>query len=242
MIAIIKKIYFKEEIMKFSTLKKEARSLLKGNWGWGLLIALLNSIFIGIIGTVTDPSFFIGFEKGFTKSTKDASAIVNPHATVMLSMIVAGMLSFGIFFAYLRLVDTKETGNVFTGVFSAVTRKRILPSLLTSFLSGIFLSLWSLLLIIPGIVKAYAYSMAPYIIKDLTDNGKEVEPTEAIRLSREVMDGHKWQLFCLDLSFIGWFILSILTFGIGFLWLRPYFGVTRANYYRHLVGDRFLKD
>lgn len=228
--------------MKFSTLKRDAKDQLRGNWGWGLLIALVNSIFAGIIGVVSNPSYFVGFVNGFLGQEDEGSAMINGTSpVVVLSTIVVGMVTYGVYFAYLHLVDTREKTNVFTGVFSAVTNKRIIPSLLTSFLASVFVGLWSCLLIIPGIVKAYAYSMAPYIVKDLTDNGNEVEPTQAIRLSRKVMKGHKWQLFCLDLSFIGWFILSIITLGIGFLWLRPYFGVTRANYYRQLVGDRFQK-
>ncbi|QNQ80416.1 DUF975 family protein [Lactobacillus sp. PV034] len=233
--------------MKFSELKSEARSLLSGHWGWGVAIALVNSIFAGMLGSATSTSTVHGLDdltKILNFEGLDIDKIelsVSTQTTVVLSLLVAAMIGYSIFYTFLRLVDTKETGNVATGALSAITSKRILPTFLTSFMTGIFVFLWSLLLIVPGIIKGYAYSMAPYIVKDLTDTGKEVEPTEAINLSREIMKGHKWQLFCLDLSFIGWFVLSIITLGIGFLWLRPYFGVTRANYYRHLVGDRFTK-
>ncbi|QNQ82295.1 DUF975 family protein [Lactobacillus sp. PV012] len=228
--------------MKFSTLKKNAKSQLRGDWGWAILVPLVNSIFAGVIGIVSNPSYFIGFSNGFLgQAPKESALLSSTSSTVALSSIVVGMLSYSIYYAYLNLVDTEQAGNVFTGAFAAVTNKRIIPSLLTSFLASVFIALWSMLFIIPGIIKSYAYSMAPYIIKDLTDNGNEVQPTQAIRLSRQVMKGHKWQLFCLDLSFIGWFLLSIITCGIGFLWLRPYFGVTRANYYRQLVGDHFQK-
>lgn len=234
--------------MKFSEIKGEARSLLSGHWGWGLAVALVNSIFVGIIGGATSYSTIHGLSDLVKNlglddfNSEDLGLSVSTQTTVVLSVLVAAMVSYSVFYTFLRLVDTKETGNIATDALAAVTKKRILPTFLTSFMTGIFVFLWSLLLIVPGIIKGYAYSMAPYIVKDLTDKGKEVEPTEAINLSREVMNGHKWQLFCLDLSFIGWFLLSIITLGIGFLWLRPYFGVTRANYYRHLVGDRFLKD
>ncbi|CCI82034.1 hypothetical protein FC41_GL000658 [Lactobacillus hominis DSM 23910 = CRBIP 24.179] len=83
--------------------------------------------------------------------------------------------------------------------------------------------------------------MAPYITKDLADAGQEITATQAISESRKVMDGHKGELFVLDLSFIGWWLLSILTLGIGFLWLIPYVRVTHANFYRQLVGDTYKK-
>lgn len=196
--------------MSRSNLKTMAKSQLKGNWGWALLVSLLGCIFASIFS-----SFSIG--------------------------ILGGMLLFGVSYSYLALVDGNKQSNVFTAIFSAFTNKRFIPTLLTSLLSEIFISLWLLLLIVPGIVKAYAYAMAPYITKDLADAGQEITATQAISESRKVMDGHKGELFVLDLSFIGWWLLSILTLGIGFLWLIPYVRVTHANFYRQLVGDTYKK-
>ncbi|MBJ6745474.1 DUF975 family protein [Streptococcus sp. 121] len=103
-------------------------------------------------------------------------------------------------------------------------------------LGSIFLFCWTLLLILPGLIKSYSYSMTNYIIEDLVAQGKDIEPTEAITKSRILMDGHKLDLFLLDLSFIGWVLLSILTFGIGSLWLSPYIYTTRAAFYRELAA------
>lgn len=83
--------------------------------------------------------------------------------------------------------------------------------------------------------------MTPYIMKDLYDSGKTPTATEAITKSRELMDGHKTDLFVLDLSFLGWAILGIVTAGIGFIWITPYYRQTKANFYRKLAGDQFLK-
>ncbi len=91
---------------------------------------------------------------------------------------------------------------------------RMLALLLTS----IYTFLWSLLFIIPGIIKAYSYSMVPYILRD----HPEMTATEAINRSREIMNGRKWNLFCLQFSFIGWILLCGLTFGILTLWVYPY--------------------
>ena len=126
-------------------------------------------------------------------------------------------------------------------MFSAFTAGKFLSTLLTYLLYEIFLMLWYILLVIPGIVKSYSYSMTPYIMKDLYDSGKTPTATEAITESRELMDGHKTDLFVLDLSFLGWAILGIVTAGIGFIWITPYYRQTKANFYRKLAGDQFLK-
>lgn len=153
---------------------------------------------------------------------------------------LANLIGFSVYFAFLDLVDGKYQKNVFTATFSAFTNKRILPTLLTSMLAYIFTFFWTLLFIIPGIVKSYSYAMSAYIVKDLSDAGKEITATQAIRESRKLMDGHKAELFMLDLSFIGWWLLSLLTAGIGFFWLAPYYRATKANYYRKLAGNKFL--
>ena len=101
----------------------------------------------------------------------------------------------------------------------------------TLFLRDLFRFLWGLLLIVPGIIKRYSYRMAPYILADRPElSGKEV-----LTLSRQMMDGHKWRTFVLDLSFLGWNILSALTFGLlGVFYVNPYRQCTNAELYREL--------
>jgi len=91
----------------------------------------------------------------------------------------------------------------------------------------IFIFLWTLLFIIPGIIASYRYSMAYYIMEE----NPSIGIIEAITKSKEMMVGNKWRLFCLQISFIGWFFLSILTCGIGFLWLAPYYYAAEAAFY-----------
>lgn len=117
--------------------------------------------------------------------------------------ILGGMVLYGVTYTFLALADGKKIENIFSSMFSGFTSRKFLPTLLTSLLVDIFISLWTILLIIPGIVKGYSYSMAPYIVKDLAEAGKDIAPTEAINKSRKLMDGHKGELFLLDLSFIG---------------------------------------
>ena len=102
------------------------------------------------------------------------------------------------------------------------------------FLRDLFICLWSLLFIIPGLIKLYSYRMVPYILADdPTIGGKD-----AITLSRQMMNGHKWNTFVLDLSFIGWELLSILTAGlVGLFYVKPYEAATGAELYQTLKNQ-----
>ena len=111
-------------------------------------------------------------------------------------------------------------------------------NVLGMFLVGLFTFLWALLFIIPGIIKSYAYAMTPYILVD----NPELSPNEARLKSIEIMRGHKWKYFGLQLSFIGWFLLCILSLGIGFIWLIPYVRTSYAAFYLNLKEELALKD
>ena len=102
------------------------------------------------------------------------------------------------------------------------------------FLRDLFICLWSLLFVIPGLIKIYSYRMVPYILADdPTIGGKD-----AITLSRQMMNGHKWNAFVLDLSFIGWELLSVLTAGLlGLFYVKPYEAATGAELYKVLKNQ-----
>ena len=101
------------------------------------------------------------------------------------------------------------------------------------FLTYVFVFLWSLLLVIPGIIKMFSYAMTPFILEEYP----ELSANEAIDRSRAMMKGHKFDLFWLLLSFIGWGILCVITLGIGFLWLTPYMETSMAAFYEDLKAD-----
>ncbi|WP_054645633.1 DUF975 family protein [Secundilactobacillus oryzae] len=96
--------------------------------------------------------------------------------------------------------------------------------------------MWTLLFVIPGIIKSFSYSQAFLVYKDAVDHDNaDMSYLAAITKSRELMNGHKWEYFVLQLSFIGWAILAVIPLGLGFLWLTPYINATNANFYRHLT-------
>jgi uncharacterized membrane protein len=107
----------------------------------------------------------------------------------------------------------------------------------TLLLKDILLALWTMLFIIPGIVKGYAYALTPYILAE----NPNIKPTQAINLSCRMTKGHKWEMFVLGLSFIGWYLLGALAFGIGTALVVPYDRATHAQFYLALRSEALHK-
>jgi uncharacterized membrane protein len=137
------------------------------------------------------------------------------------------MLGFCDYFLKKTRGGTVTLNNLFSG-FSMFGQGVLLNILLF-----VFTALWTLLLIVPGIVKSLSYSMAYYIMLD----NPGMNAIDAITASRKMMNGHKRRLFCLLLSFIGWGLLCIPSFGIGLLWLIPYIALSQANFYEDLKNN-----
>ncbi len=106
-----------------------------------------------------------------------------------------------------------------------------LRTLVAYILETLLLTLWSMLFVIPGIIKAHSYALTYYIMNDEPD----IDASEAIKKSCELMKGHKWELFCLRFSFIGWYLLSFFTIGILAFWIAPYQAVAEAHFYERII-------
>lgn len=143
-------------------------------------------------------------------------------AAALLLYLIAGPLSVGLSVLFLSIIRGRgEVGQMFAGFqqFGKATG--------TYLLMVLFILLWTMLLIIPGIIMSYAYMMAFFVRAD----DPEVGIRDSLRLSKEMMRGHKWKLFCLFCRFIGWSLLAMLTCGIGYLWLMPYMYAAMAHFY-----------
>jgi uncharacterized membrane protein len=150
---------------------------------------------------------------------------------ILLSIFLIGPLTIGFYNALLRLLTGGENdilGNTFK-----IATEDYWHKVWGNLLMKIFIFLWSLLFIIPGIVKIFSYAMTPYILEE----NPELSAGEAIDRSRAMMRGHKFDLFWLYLSFIGWIILSFFTLGIGLLWLVPYVQTSVAGFYEDVKAD-----
>ena len=154
--------------------------------------------------------------------------LVNISSYIIVgSLLFSGVLTIGMNIILLQI--SREGASGFERMFDGF-RKGLGNNIVASILVQVYTFLWSLLFVIPGIVKSYSYSMTYFILADNPD----MTPTEAINESRKMMDGNKWRLFCLDFSFIGWYLLSILTFGVLLLWIAPYNMMAHAEFYESI--------
>ena len=140
--------------------------------------------------------------------------------------VIAPAFEIGMLMVYTSIYNGAEikAGDVLDGFYHFWGAFKI------TFFASLFSVLWSFLLFFPGIIKAYSYSMALYIWNE----NKELGALEAIQKSKEMMDGHKMDLFVLGLSFIGWFFLGMVTFGIAFIYAVPYMEMTMLNFYHSI--------
>lgn len=187
--------------MNRAELKAAAKEQIKGNIG----MLFLCSIII----------FAIGFAAGLI-----------PVIGVVASLIVSPAFSVGLCLVYLGLTEGRkaEVGTLFQGF------QYLGKALWLAVLIAVFTFLWSLLFVIPGIVKAYSYSMAFYILAE----NPEMTAREALQESKEIMNGRKMELFILQLSFILWILLATVTFGIAAIYVVPYQTCTVANFYQKI--------
>lgn len=152
--------------------------------------------------------------------------------TVILPLILTGPIMIGMQSYFIgrarKTTANEDLGSLFNGFTGDIS-----GNITTGLLITLYTFLWSMLFFFPGLVKTYSYSMAYYIKID----HPEYTATQAITESRKLMNGHKMQLFLLDLSFIGWFIVGSFCFGIGTLWVTAYHYAARTEFYKELVGD-----
>ena len=217
--------------MENKTLKSRALNNLSGNWGLSIGVALLAAM-LGGLSVSTSFSLNID-EEILAKFPRTAVTVImmlgSFAGTVnLLHFILGGTINLG----YTRFLLDQHDGKELSCKILFSQFDRFGQGFLQKFLRGLYIALWSLLFIIPGIVKSYSYAMTPYIMTE----HPEMTANEAITASRQLMDGHKMELFLLQLSFIGWMILNIFTLGIGSLWLNPYMQATEAAFYRYLTG------
>ena len=147
-------------------------------------------------------------------------------------LLLSGIISVGVNSFMLKRIRTNapfEVGNVLDGVRSGIG-----DNILLGIMISVFTFLWGLLLVIPGIVKAYSYSMATYIRVD----HPEYTWKECIDASKKMTYGHKMELFILDLSFIGWALLATLTLNLGNIALNPYRNAAYAAFYRQIQKEK----
>ncbi|HSC75099.1 MAG TPA: DUF975 family protein [Pseudomonadales bacterium] len=152
-----------------------------------------------------------------------------PEIGPLIVLVITGPLSIG-FAAFSLAISRGERADI-AQIFSGFEKFGV--GVGAYILMMIFILLWMLLLIIPGIIAALSYSMTYYIIAD--ENLED--PLEALKKSKEMMDGNKWKLACMSGRFIGWMLLCILTLGIGYIWLAPYMTISYIKFYEDIKNS-----
>ena len=199
--------------------KNEALSALRGNWANAL------------VATIILIALALFFSSNDAINSYYQRIVINPfigYSLTFVSLFVLLPLAVGYSNSMRVLLETGDnrlTNNSFSLGFG-----NWLHVVWGMILSTIYIFLWTLLLIIPGIIKSYSYALTPYILVE----HPEMSANEAIEESMRLMDGHKFDLFYLQLSFIGWAILSILSLGLGFFWLITYQMTAQAAFYRDI--------
>lgn len=239
--------------MKYAAdFRRIARDALRGRWAIAVIVTFV-AVVLG--GTGSD-----GPEVKFNISESGASANLTIAGQTILStdgdpgliallaggilyillaalfmaavwLLLGSVVSVGYSRFTLQLVDHSEAG--FEHLFQYFPYWT--NAVCTRLLKGLYIFLWSLLLIIPGIMASYSYAMTGFILAE----HPEMTAGEVVAASKKMMYGNRWRLFCLHFSFIGWAILCTFTLGIGNLWLNPYKNVSEAAFYREISGASF---
>ena len=239
--------------------RRIARNALTNKWFIAVAVGLVSSILGGISGG--GPEFKVNIDgsnismnfnvAGQTIKSIGTNGGVDSEvgAFILASLpiiIIASLFAAVIYFALgsfigvgyakfnLNLVDKKNAA--FETLFEYFSHWK--TTTIARLLRALYVFLWSLLFIIPGIVAGFSYAMTDYILAE----NPELTADEAISQSKSLMMGNKWRFFCLQFSFIGWDILATLAFGIGHLWLTPYKQAAYAAFYREVSGTEFYPE
>ena len=191
-------------MLRAKDFRAEAWKKLSGKWGTMAVATLVYAVITGACSALS--YIYVGY---------------------VATLLIAGPFTLGFVLMAQKVIRMQELEfkTLFAG-FNDFVRAFIL-----NLLNGVLIFLWSLLLVIPGIIKSLSYAMSFYILAD----HPELSANEARKRSMEMMHGNKWRLFCLYFSFIGWCLLSVLTLGILYFWVFPYMQTATAAFYQNLL-------
>jgi uncharacterized membrane protein len=202
-----------------AVLMQMAKQSLKGKWSTAIAVFLTYLVIL----------FAANLGLGFLPFG-DVATLLSSVTTCLL--VGPFMLGLAIFFLSVSRNENVSVNQLFQGF------DRFGTAFGAYFLTTLFSCLWALLLIVPGIIAAISYAMTFYILAD----DHSIGVMDAIRKSKTMMKGYKWKFVCLQLRFVGWFLLCILTLGIGFLWLFPYAQTSIAKFYDDLKPHNLIEN
>jgi uncharacterized membrane protein len=206
--------------------KDRAKDLLAGNYAKPIVAMLIFGVVDGIL---------VGIHRSVgPKYDPVTMQLIEPGNQFLMTILSLGqfLLSAGIVYSFITLWLTivREKEIRVDEVLLSGFKEQYGRNLVTHFMRSLFIVLWSLLFVIPGLIKAYSYAMAFYLLK----KNPGMDALESISTSKKLMDGRKADLFMLDLSYIGWYLLGILTLGILWLWIIPRHQTARMLYFEEI--------
>lgn len=247
------------ELKRAAAFRWDAREALRGKWLLAVLVGLVAFLLGGAMSEGNGPEIKLNFDgHGVAPSLQIAGQTVyslgrgmSPGLRAVLVggavyLVVIGLVLAVLYYVLgsviqvgyakfnLGLIDHESPA--FETLFTYFPNWK--TTAVSKLLRNIYVLLWSLLFIIPGLVASYSYAMTDYILAE----HPELSASEAIARSKAMMEGNRWRLFCLEFSFIGWSILSAFTLGIGDLFLRPYRAAANASFYREVSGTARPQD
>lgn len=200
-----------------------------------LLFGMLSSAVLGVNITQDDMQRYLQYSMNgdFDGLVRMSESMVPPSSAYLLNLLIQFVLYIVAAGFLIFLLNTvKSAGAVYGNLLDGFGQAGRL--ILLALVEGLFIFLWSLLLFFPAIIAAYRYRMARLILLEHPEMGV----MDCIRASKQMMKGHKWECFVLDLSFIGWWLLSAIPY-VGYavrIWLTPYYNTTMVLYYMALAG------
>ena len=228
--------------MEASHIRARAREKLAGNWALSIAVAAVACLLGGMLtGSSFLPTISAELAARFP-ALQELSDFLRKGLTIgrftlgfregtlgLAAFVLGGVLELG----YARFLLNQHDGRdaQFSDLFSQF--HRFGPGFVQYFLRALYTALWSLLLVIPGIMASLSYAMTPYLMAENPD----LSPSEAIEASKDLMDGHKMDLFLLNLSFIGWAILAGISGNLGYLLLNPYENAAHTVFYRQILSE-----
>ena len=228
-------------MLKSKELRQKAWDSLKGKYWMAFIVVLVLGLLSSIGNALTSFGQNLSEVLGLVDPAEldsvmaigalviNGIVIVSTVIGFLITLLVGNAATVGLCNYFIKNTDSKPT---FADAFSGFKIKygRNIGTLL---LVGIKTVLWSILLIIPGIIKSFEYAIIPYILAD----DAEISSKDAFKKAKQMMKGNKWRLFKLNFSFIGWFLLCVLTLGIGTFFLIPYIDAANAEFYVELKNN-----
>lgn len=212
-------------------LKKEVKETFRGRWKDAILLSIIPSIISFITFAIISALQFMMHWNQENNWILFLQIIVNVFISLLTTAVMFTLIDW--------MKDKDFHFNPLKANFSLVNSRDAFKIIMIMIVQSIFLFFWTLLLFVPGIIKGFSYSQALNLYKKAKDEGTvdNYSITDYITQSRELMDGNKLRYFLLELSFIGWDIVGIITLGFGFIWIIPYIRGTEAAFFNDLIEN-----